>query len=452
MKKGIGAVLGSLLFLTACQEKEMTVSRQMTESGLPYILISMPGNSRVSFQIAWPNHWTGFEGKNQLTPQVGTQLILAGGAEGYGAGEVMEEFTDMNSEGYLSASADYVFGTLHYSPEYAEKTLKIANAHLKAPALEERWFRRVQDQLASNAIEAAKVPGMSGFEALRLDVLGDQPARYSLDGTNEAEYRKVTVDNVREWVKTVIVRQGVSIVIAGDLDEESANDAVESLFVGLPEGRVHKPLAITSRYEPKRILYHDPEATTTLLSFIGPMPPTTDGSEFEDAILISELRGINGVLLNAVRTELRASYDYAAGIDAFSRKNRFLILSGEVESRRVSAAEKIIRRAYVKFLTTDSKANVKALKSDYAENLKFVAGDTGSIAFAALMGTLDGFEESKVLGLMDELEAVSSQSVNERRSTAFPKESELIMVVSSPDPSVITDACVITSPEEVRDC
>lgn len=452
MKKVIGLVLGSLLFLTACQEKEMTVSRQITDSGLPYTLISMPGNSRVSFQIAWPNHWTGFEGKNQLTPQIGTQLILAGGAEGYGAGEVLEEFTDMNSEAYLSTSADYVFGTLHYSPEFSEKTLKIANAHLKAPALEERWFKRVQDQLASNAIETAKVPGMSGFEALRLDVLGDQPARFSLDGTNEAEYREITVDDVREWVEAVIVRQGASIVIAGDLDKDSANDAVETLFEGLPQGKAYKPLNITSQYEPKRILYHDPDATTTLLSFIGPMPPTTDGGEFEDAILISELRGINGVLLNAVRTELRASYDYAAGIDAFSRKNRFLILSGEVESGKVSAAEKIVRRAYAKFLTADTKANVKALKSDYAENLKVMAGDTGSVAFSALLGTLDGFDGSKVLGLMDELDAVSSQSVNERRANAFPKESELIMVVSSPDSSVISDACVVTTPEEVRDC
>lgn len=442
----------ALLLLTACKEKNLSVSPQVSDSGIPYTLVNMPGNSRVSIQLAWPNRWTINAEKNQATPRIATELILAGGAEGYGAGQVVEEFSDMNSEGYLSTSPDYVIGTLHYSPEYAEKTLEIANAHLKAPALDERWFKRIQDQLTAVAEEVAVAPGAMAFEALRIKILDDHPVRLSLNGTNPELVQGVSINSVREWVESVIVRKGVTIVIAGDLNADSASEAIDALFEGLPEGGGPSSLTFSGNYSPTRMLFHAPESTTSLLSFIGPLPPTKDGGEFEDAILLSQLRGIDGVLNDAVRTKLRASYHYAAGIDAFARSHRVLVLTGEIETSKLSAAEKIIRQAYSKFLASDNTPDISALKAEYSDNLKTMAEDTGSTAFSALMAKLDGFEGARVLQLLDELNSVSEESVLQRKRTAFPEESELVMIVSSPDKSVVADACVVTDPLDAVDC
>lgn len=447
------SVMMLVLILSACQSQGLKVSDEVSISGLGYSLIQMPGNSRVSIQIAWPSYWAFSKDENQAVPYIGTRLLLAGGAEKYPAGEVVERFADMNSVAYLTPSADYLLGVIHYSPEHQKETLEMANAHLRKPTLDKRWLKRIRDEFSEQMKEARTNPENKGFEALRWAIFGEQPIRsaLSLDEMNIID--DVEQADIVVWSKNVIVRAGVSIVIAGDLTKQSAGDMVDTLFEGLPEGQVANDVPIDANFSRKRILLHTPDSKTSTLSFIGKLPPAREGSGFEDLLLNAALgTGSHSVLFDAVRTKTRASYVFGSSIEAFSRDQRILVLSGQVETSKLAEAEKAIREAYTKFLEVGPGDGLQQLKERFRENIKESLKDTGAMANSAMMAKLDGKKTTDILTLQDELNAVTVQSLKQRLNVDFPVTDELIVVVSSPDETALSDACVIKTPRQAVDC
>ena len=96
-----------VLGLSFCDsDQQPTASDHTSPNGMPYRLIQMPGNEYAAILAAWPHDWIWAEGRNPAASYIGAQLILAGGAEGYPAGEVAERFADMDANGELPVSAN----------------------------------------------------------------------------------------------------------------------------------------------------------------------------------------------------------------------------------------------------------------------------------------------------------------------------------------------------------
>jgi len=74
------------------------------------------------------------------------------------------------------------------------------------------------------------------------------------------------------------------------------------------------------------------------------------------------------------------------------------------------------------------------------------------LASSAMQSKLDGFNNQRILTLFDELQAVSDKTIKDRLASAYPKADELIVLVSSPDKNALADACVITQPQQAKDC
>lgn len=430
-----------------------TISDEVSDSGLEYSLVQMPGKSRISVQIAWPSHWA-FDAKlNQAVPYIGNQLILSGGAEGYTPGEVVERFEDMNSDGRLLPTTDYLFGSLQFSPEHQDETLKIVNAHLRSPALDERWFERIRGQLITHIKEIRTSADTKGFEAMRWAVFGEQPIRSAISLDEADMIEAVTQEEVASWAESVIKRNGVSVVVAGDLDAKMANSIVDAIFEGIPQGEEIGEVSVDVDFSPKRILMHVPDAETSTLTFIGKLPPSRDGSEFEDILLATSLGGgPQSVLFEAVRTELRASYGYGAGIAGFTRDTRFLVLSGQIEPEKIAEAEQVIRQSYTEFRENGPSGDLQQLKQPFMENLKTSQDDTNSMSYAILMAKLDDRDVIEGNSLQEELEAVSEKSMKQRLTSSFPAADEFIVVASTSDASALKDACVITDQKQASDC
>lgn len=442
-----------IFFVGSSYSQASFISDEISDSGLAYILVKMPDNPRVSVKVAWPSHWAFEEEQNQAVPYIGAQLIFAGGAKGYSASEAVERFKDMNSEGQLVPTTDYLFGTLHFSPKHQDETLKIANAHLRSSALDEQWLQRIRGQFTTQINEMRAKADRKGFEAMRWAVLGKQPLRVavSLDEANNIE--EVSQEEVATWAKSTLNRSGVSVVVAGDLNTDTANTIVDALFEGILEGENVKETSIETDFSPKRILMHVPDAQTSTLSFIGKLPPTREGSEFEDILLATSLGGgAQSVLFEAVRTKLRASYGYGAGIDGFTRDDRFLVLSGQVEAGKVEGAEKVIRQAYTEFRANGPSGDLQQLKQPFSDNLKVAQEDSGTMAYSVLLAMLDGRDVVNDFSLQTELEAVSEESLIKRLSASFPVADDFIVVVSSPDATALKNACVITEQKQAMNC
>ncbi|MFK7995824.1 MAG: hypothetical protein AB8B87_16935 [Granulosicoccus sp.] len=59
---------------------------------------------------------------------------------------------------------------------------------------------------------------------------------------------------------------------------------------------------------------------------------------------------------------------------------------------------------------------------------------------------------SRALEFKAELDALTTQSLQQRLSSAFPEADDLLVIVSSPDAEALGNACVITKPEQAIDC
>lgn len=450
----LAIVILALFILSACNDDGPTVSSQTTPDGTAYRLITLPGHEYVSIQIAWASDWAYRPDTHKAAAVVGTELILAGGAADYPAGEVMERFADLDSEGsiYISGN-DHVIGELTFAPEHIAETVDIANAHLRAPTLDPVWFDRIVTGTAQNLAEAQSQPAHAGFDALRWAVFGTQPLRNALSLDDPDTFASLTRDDVVVWHQETFTRTPDAITVVGDITATAAGDALDKLLAGLPEAQ-RQPLGeATPDFRPRRILLHVPTAQVTTLAFVGPLPPTAQGGEMEDVILIQALGGDDqSALFNAVRTELRASYGFGAGTGNYSRAHRILFMTGEVETARLAAAESVVRNAYAAFLTDGPHGALedwkKPLQAHFAEMPEYVVDQARS----ELQAALDGFAPGTSLGLAEVVQAVTRDSLLARLRDAFPAPDSLIVVATSADADALPGACVITTPRAAADC
>jgi len=442
----VGAFMCTLL---ACQPKDNVLSEQVSPSGLAYTHINMPGNTRITIQVAWPTSRAYETNHNPTVPLIATRLLLAGGAKDYPAGETIERISDMNTQGELWAEADYVFGVLHFSPEHSSESLTIANAHILTPAFDEKWFERIKNQYAEQMKEARAQSRLQGIKAFDWTTFQDTPFRESVSIPDEGVIESVKHTMVVEWAKTAFKRNGVVIAVAGDITAAEAGGLVDQLFEGVPEGKATVAGTSAANYSAQRIVLHAPESPTSTLSVIGKLPPASEGSYYQDRIIAVLL---SGGFDNAVRTELRAAYAFGAEVEEISQEHRIVVMTGLVETAKLAQAELSVRETYAQFRANPSFKQLPAIKKQYETGLKEDLKDTGSVAYDAMISKIYGMDSSRALALLDEIDAITEESIKNRLNTAFPKADELTVIVDSPDAKALPDACVITVAKDALDC
>lgn len=447
-------LLTALFMFSACKEEVPSATSQTSEGGHAYTLITLPDNDYVSIQIAWGTDWAYRNDTNKAAPFIGTELILAGGAEGYPAGEVAELFADMDSEGLIyNAVNDHVIGELTFAPEHITETVEIANAHLRAPTLDPVWFDRLSTGLAQNMAEAQAQPAIAGFDAVRWAVYGEQPLRNALSLDDPTTFASITPEDVAAWHQETFTSTPEAIVIAGDIRPADAGAALDTLLSGLPAASRQLARDAEPDFSSRRILLHTPDAEVTTLGFIAPLPPTRQGGEMEDLILFHALGGDDqSVLFNAVRTELRATYGFGAGMANYTREHRILAMTGEVETEKLAQAEKVVREAYARFITEGLQGPLADRKTSLQQHFEEVPEYVVDQATSELQSALDGHSVGRSLELTTELAAVTEDSIADRLNTALPAPDALLVIAVSPDATALPGACVITTPREAADC
>jgi zinc protease len=426
---------------------------EISPGGVEYVRLYMPDTEDVAIQIAWPDDWVMREGVNQAVADLGAELIFAGGAEGFPPGEVSEVHADLNAVASVWVTSDHLHAEIITPKDNLEKAVESTAAHLSAPSMDAAWFERVRQGNIATMAEDMSVPINRGYEALRWIILGDTPLRRALSGHVPEMYSKATREEVLEWHRTTLVRDGADIVIAGAINADVAGKTVDTLFSRLPEGKSVAPISPKADFAPRRILLHVPEAQTSTLEFFGPLPPTRMGGEFEDLLLVFMLGGNdNSVLFDAVRTGLRASYGFGAGIDGYSRDLRFLFLAGDVETSKLAEAETIVRAAYAEFLKAPQLGDLAARKVSLETKIEQNMRDPIAASWALLMGLLDGQDPDATLRFSALLEEVTDATLHSRASSAFPSAEDLIVLAVSPDATALPDACVIKTPPEAVNC
>lgn len=442
-----------VLGLSFCEgDKTPVASDQTSPNGMPYRLIQMPGNEYTAILAAWPNDWAWAEGRNPTAPYIGAQLILAGGADGFPAGEVVERFADMDANGELPVSADHLYGMLAAKKEDWREAIAIANAHLTQPSFDPDWFDRIRTGFAQNMAEAQSQPMHQGFDALRWAIIGDHPLRAMLSLDDPDAFANLSLEDPRDWHSATVTARPEAVVITGDITPEQAGAGLDALLAGLPE-KEPQAREIVLDYRPRQILLHLPDIAEAHLTFIAPLPATRLGGDMEDLILATALGGgEDSVLFASVRDGLRASYSFNAGLANYTRENRFLVLTGALEAAKLAEAVAVVRDAYTGFRTAgpdgDIKDRIAPLRASFEQTRNYVM-DQGRME---LETTLDGFATGHSLTMLEMLNSLTATDLRNRLQGHWPEAQDFVIMAVSPDADALPGACVITRPEDAKDC
>lgn len=282
-------------------------------------------------------------------------------------------------------------------------------------------------------------------------MLGDQPVNNTLTPLSLDRIDQITVEDLRDWHKTVLVQNDVTVVVTGAISRQDAGRAVDQLLGDLPTGATVARSDLPAVFDPKMIYLHLPQAEKTTLGFVGALPNVFDGNEFTDLLALQVFADpTNGPLQQAIRTELRATYAIQAGYTDFNIGTRILFIFGEVEADKLAQAVATVTEVYGEFRSDPDLSTLPDLRSSLAQgtadNLSYV-----DIAARGILGLANANQDvTQVTKIGDQIRAITEQDVAERLKTSFPAADQLIVVAAGPNPDALPDACVITSIQDVE--
>ncbi|WP_404400440.1 M16 family metallopeptidase [Pelagibacterium halotolerans] len=451
------AVLSSLitcLCLAPAFGADGTVDRLTSPAGHAFLFMAMPDANAVAIEISWPSDWAYAEDRNPAVPYVGADSILYSGAGDLEAGDFAEQFADTLAEAYLIVGPDEVRGSLLAGPDELAEAARLANLALTDSKFEDQWLRRSRDSLAAGIEQSRAQTANQGWDAARRAILGDGPVYRFLSLPDPSVIDAVTRAEVMRWSDETFTVGDIHVALAGHISPEAAGAAIDILLDGLPMSEDVAEPTLEADFRPRRIVLVRPDAEKATLGFMGALPPTREGGEYEDLAILSVLGGDDSSrLFEAIRTNLRASYGFGAGLSNFTRDTRFFVMAGEVDAKQLARASALVRSTYETMRTQGiDAADIAALKETFSADLGEMLRDPATVAAMILEAELDGSPESRIPELGDELEAVTAAQINDRLRTVYPPADQLIEIVVSADPGIVEDACVIEAISEVDRC
>jgi len=443
-----------LVFTHGASAQPTSVETLTTANGTQFYFAFMPNEERVSFDIIWKSDWLLDDQHNAMAPAVGTQLMLAGGAGDLDPAELQSEFNDLVSDGSINAIADHVRGRLSVRSDQVQEAVAIANKVLVSPSLDDRWMQRIKDGIADSVAKEKTHSTYHGWDAVRRLLFGSSPTYRFISNGGDLPVEAVTREDVLAWHKRTFVTSNATITVAGQIGAEDAKLRVDELFAGMPVGESAATFDVKAKYLQKTIIVQNDDVEKTTLAYIAPLAPTSEGGEYEDIVGTHILGGgEQSRLFQAVRQQLRASYGFNAGLSAYSRTNRFVALSGEVDTQKLQEARDTVKATYEDFLQNGvTEEEASALRTMFSDGLKVNLSHAGVVSYAITESVLDGLPVDRLLSLAKELETLNAVAVNTHLVNRFPKFDQFVELIVTPTPIDQPGACFVQSADQIQDC
>ena len=442
------------LTLIGCKEDAST-GLLTSPAGHVFALLPLPDAAVVSVQVVWPMPWALDDRHNPAVSHLGTKLMLIGGVGDMTAQALQQAMAKLGADAFLLDAGITLRGAVTAPPASLDQAVTLTNLMLRNPAFPVDLLDQLRAAAAQSQTELYCGATEQAFLALRMAVMKDQPNySESLSYSNAGLINAVTAADIKTWHAETLVSPGALIAVAGPIDAGAAARAVDLLFAGLPDTAAPTAAIKPMDLRPRSILLHVPSAQNTTLVVIAPMPPTGDAGEMDDIIGSYILGGDDRALLATTLTaQLGTPINFTASIDAFSRQNRILVMSGQIDTNQAAAVREGVIKTYVAMTTTaPAKDQLARWTAHLASNLAAVKNNAANRAGAMLESMMDGNSPAAILQLDAMLTKVTPESVQARFAATYASPSDLIFVAISPDATALPGACVILQPKDVLNC
>lgn len=265
-------------------------------------------------------------------------------------------------------------GSLRTLNEHRDEAFDLLGLALKAPRFDVDAVERVREQELSALRRDTTNPNDLSYSRWWQTAFPDHPYGRESKGTVQSMAR-ITRDDLREYVRRVFARNGLTISIVGDVDAKTAGELIDRAFGALPPNNDLKPVAnVTLRGLGRRIVIDVP-VPQAVVTFGGEGIPRND-PDFMAGYLVNHILG-GGSFSSRLYREVREKRGLAYGVsDSLVWFRRAAVVIGGTATRgdRTGDALAIIeaetKRMADEGPTPDELAAAKAfLKGAYALNL-----------------------------------------------------------------------------------
>lgn len=449
-----------VLALTAAFTSSLSFSAEVdslvSPGGQPFLHIQNDQYENVVMQVYWPSSWTFEDAFNPMIPLISTQVIYTGSAEGVDLAELGQRLEELEAQRSLGPTAESVTGAVVTPANNFEEVAELLNLVLSNPAFDPDHADRIKQALVNRVSALRRGIDAAAWELARNLIMQDNPVKgfFSTSVENESLIEAATLDEIKQFYNQTVTRSSPTIVMASPFESDRVGNAIDEFFDGLPESEaVETPESSNDFPAGTTVVLHDPDAERSYLILTGMLPPVSQGGELEDTIALAVLgQGGTSELYEALSPELGANYEFSATALALTSRLRLLQITGMVDTDKLEFAHQTIRQTYEEFRENGLGSSIDGIKRRSSANMRINTENPRILVPLVMESVLNGFPAARAIELPDEIEAITPDDINERMRDVFPPVADLLTVIVTSEPDMVSGACVVETPEEYRKC
>lgn len=206
---------------------------------------------------------------------------------------------------------DTFHGSLRALNEHRDEAVDLLRLALTKPRFDAEAVERVREQELSVLRRDTTNPNDLASRRWWQTAFPGHPYGRETKGTLETMAR-VTVDDLRDYVRRVFARNELKVSIVGDVDEKTAGELIDRAFGGLPAKNDLKPVPDATPSGLGRRIVIDVDVPQAVVTFGGPGIARSD-PQFMAAYIVNHILG-GGSFSSRLYKEVREKRGLAYGV------------------------------------------------------------------------------------------------------------------------------------------
>jgi zinc protease len=285
----------------------------------------------------------------------------------------------------FSSTRDYFRGSLRMLKDNKDEAFDLLRMSLTSPHFDSADVERIRTQILSGLRRDTSNPGALASRKFLEIAFGDHPYGRQASGTVES-VPKITVADLRDYVRRVLAKDTLRIAVVGDIDAVSLGKLLDQTFGGLPAKASLTPVADIEAARPPQRAFIPLDVPQTVVTFGGPGIKRNDPN-FMAAYVVNHILG-GGSLSSRLYNEVREKRGLAYSVyDALLWMDHSAVFVGNTGTRADRAGETVeainheIRRMAEDGPTQQELDEAKS----YLKGSRMLALDTSSKLASALL-------------------------------------------------------------------
>jgi len=367
------AAFTALVLMTATPAAAMKIEKIISPAGITAWLVREQSTPLVALSFTFHG------GSAQDDPDKSGAANLAADLLDEGAGNLDGNTYHQRLENHaielrFSLGRDHLYGTLQTLNEHRDEAFDLLRLALTAPRFDAEAVERVRGQIASSLLRDSTNPNSLASRRWWETAFPGHPYGRDSKGTPETLPR-VTVADLRDYVRRAFARNELVISIVGDIDAKTAGELIDRAFGSLPAKNDLKPVAEVTPKGLGKTIVIDIAVPQVVVDFGGPGLARSD-PDFIAGYIDNHILG-GGTFSSRLYKEVREKRGLAYGVsESLIWFKRSAVVFGSTAARPDRTAEALgIIEAETKRMAASGPTEVELseaksfLKGSYALSL-----------------------------------------------------------------------------------